>query len=94
MLRQKQRRQLKWGKEYSEKTGAPLVASEAWATWHYIDHRDFNWEWLLDWCETAVDDAIEFGLWGITTNNYAEPHFELWKDIKWHQRINEKFLRG
>jgi len=94
MLRQKQRQQLKWGKEYSEKIGAPLVASEAWASWFYIDHADLNWEWLLEWCETAVDDAIEFGLWGITTNNYVEPHFELWKNVKWHQRINEKFLRG
>lgn len=68
--------QLKWGKEYSEKIGAPLITSEVWASWFYIDHPDLKWEWLLDWCEAAVDDAIEFGLWGITTNNYAEPHFE------------------
>ena len=94
MLRQKQRQQLKWGKEYSEKIGAPLVTTEAWASWFYVDHPDLKWEWLLDWCEAAIDDAIEFGLWGMTTNNYAEPHFELWKNIEWHRRLNEKFLRG
>ena len=91
-LRQKQRQQIKWAAEFSQKIGAPLVTTEAWASWFYLDHPDLDWRWLIDWCDVLIDDAIEFGLWGITTNNYAEPHFELWKDVAWHQRVNGKFL--
>jgi len=94
MLRQKQRQQMAWAKGFAEKTGAPLVTTEAWASWFYTDHPDLKWGWILDWCENAIDDAIEFGLWGITTNNYAEPHFELWKNIDWHRKVNDKFLNS
>jgi len=94
MMRQKQRAQLKWASEFSQKIGTPLVTTEAWASWFYVDHNDLDWDWINDWCETAIDDAIEYGLWGITTNNYAEPHFNTWKDIRWHLRLNEKFLNS
>ena len=94
MLRQKQREQLRWAKQFSDKIGAPLLTTEAWASWFYIDHPDLDWGWLLEWSEIAVDDAIEFGLWGMATNNYAEPMFELWKDVRWHRRLNERFLKG
>lgn len=94
MLRQMQREQLRWGKAFSEKVGAPLVTTEAWASWFYVDHPDLDWGWLRDWCETAVEDAIEFGLWGMTTCNYVEPHFALWKDVAWHRRLNERFLNS
>ena len=94
MLRQKQRRQLAWGKQFSDALGAPLVTTEAWASWFYLDHPALHWDWLLEWCELLVQDAAEFGLWGITTNNYAEPYFQLWKDVRWHQRINEAFLKS
>ncbi len=94
MLRQKQRQQLAWGRQFSERIGAPLVTTESWASWFYVDHADLDWTWIKHWCETAVDDALEFGLWGMSTCNYAEPMFEIWQDKAWHQRLNAKFLNS
>ena len=92
MLRAKQRQVMSQFSQWAEAEGTPLTCSEAWASWFYVDHPDLDWGWLLEYSEQAIDDAIEFGFWGVTPNNYIGPHFELWKDVRFHRRLNDKFL--
>ncbi|MDD6800005.1 MAG: cellulase-like family protein [Firmicutes bacterium] len=94
MLRAGQRNKLGAFASWSESAGIPLVTTESWASWFYIDHKDLDWEWLLEWAEWSVEDAVEFGMWGWTPHNYCQPQFETWKDVKWHRRLTEKFLRS
>jgi hypothetical protein len=92
MLRARQRQQLSMFSEWSRYKGMPLTSSESWASWFYVDHPDLDWGWLLDWAEDTVEDAIDFKMWGWTPHNYVQPQFENWKDVKWHQKLTQKFL--
>lgn len=92
MLHARQRNIVRQFSAWSETMGMPLTCTEGWCSWFYIDHPDMDWGWLLDYSEHAIDDAIEFGLWGTTLNNYTQPQFEMWKDARWQRRLNERFL--
>jgi hypothetical protein len=92
MLHARQRNVIHQFSNWSEALGMPITCTEGWCSWFYVDHPDLDWGWLLEYSEHAIEDAIEFGFWGVTPNNYVQPQFELWKNVRWHQRINEKFL--
>ncbi len=94
MYRASQRNKLQAFAEWSQAAGIPLMTTESWASWFYLDHKDLDWSWLLEWAEWSVDDALEFGMWGWTPHNYCQPQFENWKDARWHRRLTDKFLRG
>jgi hypothetical protein len=92
MLHARQRGLMRQFAAWSANGGMPLTCSEGWASWFYIDHPDLDWGWLLEWSERAVADAIEFGFWGVTPNNYIQPQFRLWQDVRFHRRLNEMFI--
>jgi hypothetical protein len=92
MLHARQRHIVRQFAAWSEAYGMPLTCTEGWCSWFYVDHPDLDWGWLLDYSERAVEDAIEFGFWGTTPNNYVQPQFKLWHNARWHRTLNEKFL--
>jgi len=94
MLRASQRHRLAQFARWAAERGTPLTTTESWACWYYHDSPDLDWSWLLEWAEWSVEDAIEFKMWGWTPHNYLHPHFSHWKDVKWHRRLTEKFLKG
>lgn len=94
MYRARQRSKLAEFASWSQASGIPLITTESWASWFYIDHKDLDWSWLLEWAEWSVEDAIEYKMWGWTPHNYCQPQFENWKDVRWHRRLTEKFLRS
>ena len=73
---------------------APITTTEAWSSWYYFDSPALDWRWLLDWSEWSVDDAIDAGMWGWTPHNYVQPHFANWRDVGWHRRLTDRFLRS
>jgi hypothetical protein len=94
MLRQRQRFKASEFAAWAERRGAPLTTSESWATWYYFDDPKLDWGWLLDWAKWSVDDAIDCKFWGWTPFNYAQPQFAIWKDVKWHRVLTERFLKS
>jgi len=94
MLRAAQRSKLASFAALAEQKGMPLTTSESWSSWFYIDSPDLDWNWLLDWAEWSVEDAIEFKMWGWTPHNYCQPQFANWKDARWHRRLTDQFLRA
>ncbi len=94
MLRQRQRAKLAHFAAWAAERGAPLTTTEAWSTWYYFDSLDLDWGWLLEWAEWSVDDAIDAGMWGWTPHNYVQPHFANWRDVRWHRRLTDRFLRS
>ncbi len=94
MLRQRQRAKLAQFARWADERGAPLTTTEAWSTWYYFDSPDLDWGWLLEWAEWSVDDARDAGMWGWTPHNYLQPHFANWRDVDWHRRLTDRFLRG
>lgn len=94
MLRARQRDKVAQFAAWAEQQGMPLTTSESWASWFYFDHKDLDWGWLLDWAEWSVEDAIDFRMWGWTPHNYGQPQFANWNDVKWHQRLTERFLKS
>ena len=94
MFRARQRDKLSQFATWAEQRGMPLTTSESWSSWFYIDHPDLDWSWLLEWSEWSVEDAIDFNMWGWTPHNYGQPQFANWRDVRWHQRLTERFLRS
>ena len=94
MLRARQRGKLAAFALWALQRGMPLTTSESWASWYYFDSPDLDWGWLLDWAEWSVEDAIEFKMWGWTPHNYVQPQFANWKDVRWHRRLTDKFLKS
>jgi len=94
MFRARQRGKLGQFAAWAQQRGMPLTTSESWASWYMIDRPGIDWGWLLEWAEWSVDDAIEYGMWGWTPHNYCQPQFENWKDVRWHRRLTERFLRS
>lgn len=94
MLRSRQRHKLAVFAAWAAERGMPLTTTESWASWYYIDSPNLDWGWLLDWASWSVDDALEFEMWGWTPHNYCQPHFANWQDVRWHQRLTERFLKG
>ena len=94
MLRQRQRAKLMRFAQWSAERGMPLTTTESWAAWYAFDAPDFDWGWLLEWAEWSVEDAIDAGMWGWTPHNYVQPHFANWRDVRWHRRLNDRFLRS
>ena len=94
MFRARQRAKVAAFAEMAVRRGMPLTTSESWASWYYIDCEEFNWDWLLEWAEWSVEDAVDYGMWGWTPHNYVQPQFENWKDVEWHRRLTRKFLRS
>ena len=94
MLRQRQRAKLAQFATWAAERGAPLTTTEAWSTWYYFDSPDLDWGWLLEWAEWSVEDALDAGMWGWTPHNYLQPHFANWRDVDWHRRLTDRFLRG
>jgi hypothetical protein len=93
-LRARQRAKVRAFADWGTRLGMPLTTSESWASWYYLDAPDLDWSWLLEWAEWSVEDAIDFKMWGWTPHNYCQPQFENWKDVKWHQRLTERFLKS
>lgn len=77
-----------------QQRGIPLLTTESWASWYYIDSPHLDWGWLLEWAAWSVEDAIDFGMWGWTPHNYAQPQFENWKSVEWHRRLTDRFLNS
>ena len=94
MLRQRQRAKLAEFAAWAARRGTPLTTSESWSSWYMYDTPQMDWGWLLEWAEWSVEDAIEFGMWGWTPHNYLQPQFANWKDVRWHQRLTNRFLRS
>ncbi len=94
MLRARQRAKLAQFAAWADQRGMPLTTSESWASWYMFDAPGLDWSWLLEWAEWSVEDALEFGMWGWTPHNYCQPQFDNWRDVRWHRRLTEKFLRG
>jgi hypothetical protein len=94
MLRQRQRAKLMRFAQWSAERGMPLTTTESWSAWYAFDTPDFDWGWLLEWAEWSVEDAIAAGMWGWTPHNYLQPHFANWRDVRWHRRLNDRFLRS
>jgi hypothetical protein len=79
---------------WAAQRGMPLTTTESWASWYYFDSPNLDWGWLLDWAAWSVEDVLEFGMWGWTPHNYCQPHFANWRDVRWHQKLTGRFLRG
>lgn len=94
MYRARQRAKLAEFASWSQRAGIPLVTTESWASWYYIDHPDLDWNWLLEWAEWSVEDAIDHRMWGWTPHNYCQPQFANWQDVRWHRRLTERFLKS
>jgi hypothetical protein len=94
MLRARQRQKLSAFAAWAVQRGMPLTTTESWASWYYFDSPNLDWGWLLDWAAWSVEDALEFGMWGWTPHNYCQPHFVNWRDVRWHQKLTGRFLRG
>jgi hypothetical protein len=94
MLRAAQRSKLAAFAAWAERKGMPLTTSESWSSWYYFDSPDLDWDWLLEWAEWSVEDAIEYRMWGWTPHNYCQPQLENWKDVRWHRRLTDRFLRS
>jgi hypothetical protein len=92
MYRARQRAKLARFAAWAEEKGMPLTTSESWSSWYYMDSPDLDWAWLLEWAEWTVEDAIDARMWGWTPHNYCQPQFENWKDVRWHQRLTQRFL--
>ena len=93
MYRARQRSKLGSFAAWSQQMGIPLVTTESWASWFYLDHKDLDWEWLLEWAAWSVEDALDYHMWGWTPHNYCHPQFNNWKDIRWHQNLTQRFLK-
>jgi hypothetical protein len=94
MLRARQRHKVAQFAAWARQRGAPLTTSESWASWFYFDAPGLDWGWLLDWASHSVEDALDHGMWGWTPHNYVQPQFRNWRDVKWHQKLTERFLKG
>lgn len=94
MLRARQRHKLAQFAAWSRQRGMPLTTSESWASWFYCDSPGLDWGWLLEWASWSVEDAIDHGMWGWTPHNYVQPQFKNWQDVKWHQKLTQRFLKG
>jgi hypothetical protein len=94
MLRARQRHKLAQFAAWASQRGTPLTTTESWASWFYFDTPDLDWGWLLEWAAWSVEDAIDHGMWGWTPHNYVQPQFANWQDVKWHQKLTERFLRS
>jgi hypothetical protein len=94
MLRAAQRARLTAFAGWAEQKGMPLTTSESWSSWYYYDSPDLDWGWLLEWAEWSVEDALDFHMWGWTPHNYCQPQFANWKDVRWHRRLTDLFLRS
>ncbi|MCE5277933.1 MAG: cellulase-like family protein [Planctomycetaceae bacterium] len=94
MYRARQRAKVGEFAAMSDARGIPLLTTESWAAWYCIDSPQMDWSWLLEWAEWSVEDAIDYRMWGWTPHNYVQPQFENWKDVRWHQRLTDRFLRS
>lgn len=94
MIRANQRSKVAQFSAWANQYGMPLTTTESWASWFMLDTPDLDWSWLLDWAEWSVDDALDYGMWGWTPHNYCQPQFKNWRDVRWHQRLTERFLKG
>lgn len=94
IVRARQRHKLALFAEWAETHGMPLTTSESWSSWYYLDSPDLDWGWLCEYAEHTVQDALDFRMWGWTPHNYCQPQFANWKDVKWHQKLTRRFLKG
>ena len=94
MFFQRQQQRLADFASWSRRCGMPLTTSESWSTWYYYDHPDLDWEWVLEWAEMTVEGAIRHGMWGWTPHNYVQPQFENWNNVRWHNRLTARFIKG
>ncbi len=94
MLFQRQQQRLADFAVWSERFGMPLTTSESWSTWYYYDHPHLDWQWLLQWAEMTVEGAVRHRMWGWTPHNYAQPQFQNWQDVRWHQKLTSRFLNS
>jgi len=94
MSRARQRHKLGQFAAWAKQRGAPLTTTESWASWFHYDHPDLDWGWLLEWASWSVEDAIDFDMWGWTPHNYLQPQFANWNDVKWHQKLTDRFLNS
>lgn len=94
MLRARQRHKVGQFAAWAQQRGAPLTTTESWASWYCFDAPDLDWGWLLEWASWSVEDAIDHKMWGWTPHNYVQPQFRNWQDVKWHQKLTQRFLQS
>ncbi len=94
MLLKEMHNRLKFAREWSEDSAAPVVTTEAWGPWWHTDHPDLTWGWLREWCGECMQLAADYGLWGATPWNFCHPYWSTWTDVAWYKEVNGIFLKG
>jgi Sugar-binding cellulase-like len=77
--------------DWSRRTNKPLVTTEGWASVMYRDWPMADWDWMMDVCAAAVEQAAATGRWtAICTSNFCGPQYRgMWRDIGWHRRLTD-----
>ena len=82
---------------WAEARGLPLATTEGWGPINYADvpaAGGAEWGWVKEICEVGVELAVEKGWRGVSTSNFAQPHFRgMWADVAWHRDLN-RLIRG
>jgi len=86
--KQKLRKGVKLGVEWSKLSGKPLMSTEGWAVVDYKDWPMLNWDWVKELCEIGVAEAALSGRWvALCTSNFCGPQFKgMWNDVAWHKK--------
>ena len=82
---------------WAEARGLPLATTEGWGPINYADvpaAGGAEWGWVKEVCEVGVEMAVQKGCRGVSTSNFAQPHFRgMWADASWHRDLN-RLVRG
>lgn len=83
-------------RDYSRKTGKPMICTECWALTNYKDMPGLGWEWVRELCEAGVQAACATGRYAaIATSNFCGPQFKgMWEDEEWHRRLTGLIRRS
>jgi sugar-binding cellulase-like protein len=77
--------------DWSRRTNKPLVTTEGWASVMYRDWPMADWDWMMNVCAAAVEQAAATRRWtAICTSNFCGPQYRgMWRDIGWHRRLTD-----
>jgi hypothetical protein len=76
---------------WSERSGKPLMTTEAWGPINYKDGPGLDWDWVLHSCEAGVRAALATERWAaVCTSNFCGPQFVgMWREVEWHRRLTD-----